>query len=271
MKNLLMLVCLMLFGKITFGQDIITQKNGEKLEVKIVELADDVVKFYYYDDPDQILVTMNRSLIREIKFEYGRKEEETNPGLDESYFIDDNRNNILVNFTSIASYSSMIGYEHSLNPTSSVGGGIKLHGVGANSSYWDDRTGFGVEVNYKVKTGSVFKKDQYRPNHLLQGFYIRPDLGFTSLEQTYVNYNDSEDKEKYSYFYGGFDIGNQWVFNNRLSLDIFSGINFYGGDYSYTTNTGERLDDLPEISDGNMSGSGNVAVRYGVQLGFLFR
>ena len=67
------------------SQDIITQKNGEEIEVKITELGDDFVKFYYLEDPDQVEITMNRSLIRTIEFEYGRKEVEVQPGVDESY------------------------------------------------------------------------------------------------------------------------------------------------------------------------------------------
>lgn len=270
MKQLFLLIILSLTAKVGFSQDIIKQKNGEKMEVKIVELADDYVKFYYYEDPDKVEIVMNRSLIREIEFEYGRKEEEITPGLDESYFVDDKRNNVLVNFTAIASQTGMVGYERSLNPNSSVGGAIKIHGAGAQTGYYDNKSGFGAEVNYKVKTGNIFKKNDYRPNHLLQGFYLRPNLGFSNAE-----FDDDQDSfyyggsEKYTYVHGGFDFGNQWIFNNILSLDIYTGINFFGGSYEEEFN-GEVYDSYPTIRDGNMAGDSNVAVRYGLQLGFLF-
>lgn len=269
MKQLLLVLSIFAMPLFSSAQDVIKQKNGEELEVKIIELADDYVKFYYFEDPDKVEIVMNRSLIREIDFEYGRKETEIDPGLNESYFVDDKRGNILANFTAFASNTGSLAYERSLDPNSSIGGVIKLHGVGANTGFFDDRSGFGIEANYKVKTGNIFKKNDYRPRHLLQGGYLRPNLGFSTADFTREDNGFGEDSQEYSFIYGGFDIGKQWVFNNTLSLDIFTGINFFGGSFEETFN-GEVVDDpLLEINDGNLAGGDNVGVRYGVQLGFL--
>ncbi len=268
MKQLILFLAFCLFSSIGYSQDTIILKNGDELNVKITELDDGTVKFYYADDPEKIIVTMNRSLIREIKFQYGRVEKEITPGAEEAYYVDDKKNNLLINFTSIASKNAIIGLEHSLSPTSSISGYLKFPGVGADTGYYESKNGFGVEVDYKVKAGSVFKKNQYRPQHLLQGFYLRPDLGFTTakFENEPGSYNQSE---KYTYIYGGFDIGNQWVFNNSLSLDIYTGLNFYGGDYEYVSNN-EVSKEYSEIRAGNLAGSNGVGIRYGIQLGFLF-
>ena len=267
MKNLFFAVFFLSMTTIAFSQDVIVQKNGEKMEVKVTELADSYVKFYHFEDPDKVEISMNRSLIREIKFEYGRKETEVSPGLDESYYVDDNRNNILLNFTAIPSSTLMLSYERGIDPNSSFGGAIKIHGPGT-ANY--DKSGFGIEGNYKVKMGSVFKKDQYRPNHLLQGFYVRPTVGFTSAkiegESIYGDFDDYE----YSYLYGGFNLGKQWVFNNKLSLDIFAGLMFYGGDYTVTENSCETCDYTNDIQDGNLAGYNNTAFNYGLQLGYTF-
>ena len=262
-------IALFFFINSVHSQDIITQKNGDEMEVKVTELSDDYVKFYYLEDPEKVEVKMNRSLIRTIEFEYGRKEVEVQPGLDESYYVDDHQNNILLNFTGIPSKTTMLSYEKSISPFASFGGGVKIHGVGAGGS-WYEKSGFGVEANYKVKTGSVFKKDDYRPNHLLQGFYVRPNLGFTTAKFDYYPDSSTDDYEEYSYLHGGFDIGKEWVFNNVLSLDIYTGINFFGGDYT-DINCETCSDDGPTyIEDGNMVGGDNTALRYGVQLGFTF-
>jgi len=269
MKPLYTLLCLMAIPFLSSAQDTIEQKNGDVLKVKIVELADDYVKFYHFEDPDQVEIVMNRSLIREIDFEYGRTEKEVDPGQNESYFVDDKQNNILVNFTSIATRTGLIGYEHSLNPNSSIGGGVKIHGLGAQTGFYDNKSGFGIEANYKVKTGTIFKKGDYRPNHLLQGFYLRPDIGFTSVD--FDNDSGSLSSENYSYLYGGFDFGNQWVFNNTLTLDIYTGINFYGGTNEITNGSGEVFENqFLDIRDGNIAGAEGVGARYGLQLGFLF-
>ncbi len=276
MKNLIIAVFLSIIANLSFGQDIITEKNGDQLKVKIIKMSEQTVSFYYYDDPEKIEVTMNRSLIRNIKFEYGRTEEEKAPELNENYFVDDKRNNVMINLTSIPGQSTTLSYERAINPLSSFGGAIKLHGVGTESGEYDNKSGFGIEANYKVKSGAVFKKNDYRPKHMLRGFYLRPDVGYTraKLEDDYDNDNDPEYKEKYSYIYGGTDIGYEWIFANRLSLDIYSGVNFYGGSYKVYEDVGNgyynESNSDPYITDGNMTGYNNTAVRYGVQIGFLF-
>ncbi len=269
MKQIMLLAffcCITVLGK---SQDVITKKNGDKINAKITALTESSVTYYNFDDPEKVEITISRGLISKIDFEYGKTEVETAPGLDESYYVDDNINNILVNVTSIASKSTTVGYERSLDVYSSISGYISIHGVGSGNANNVDKSGFSIEGNYKVKTGSIFKRNRYRPPHILEGFYLRPDLGYTKNEITYDKDSNYKSVEDYSYFYGGVDLGKEWIFNNRISLDLYGGINFFGGDYSYTTNTETTTDD-PYIEDGNMVGSNGTAFRYGLQIGFVF-
>jgi len=257
-----------LFSTGVSAQDIIKQKNGEELEVRIVELADDYVIYYHFEDPNEVQVKMNRSLIREVEFEYGRKETEVTPGADESYYVDDKRNNLKLNFSAIANTASILTYERAIDSKSSWEASIAAHGLGVNNE--EERSGFGMNAAYKLKFGGLFKKDDYRPAHLLHGGYLRPNLGFNSISFDNPTWLFDE-YEKYSYLHGGFDIGKEWILNNTLSLDLYGGFHYYGGTFTQIDNPScESCETYEDINDGNLSGSSNVAAKYGLQIGFLF-
>ena len=45
MKNILLITLLMFFTFETFSQDVILNKSGDKLEVKVTEVGDDFIKY----------------------------------------------------------------------------------------------------------------------------------------------------------------------------------------------------------------------------------
>lgn len=280
MKKLILILVSILAYQSTIAQDVIQQNDGKRLKVKITELADGYVKFYHFEDPDKVEIKMNRSLIKEIKFEYGRKEQTIEPGLNEAYFVNDKRNNIKLNFLGIAGGSTILSYERGLNPFSSVEGSVKLHGVGVGDEA-KNKSGFGIEGAYKMKFGKLFGKGDYRPKHLLNGFYLKPGLGFSAAKTkvwvgssyntvTNTTTNIYSDKE-YNYFHGGLDIGKQWILNNKLSLEPYAGLHYYGGKNEEKDSPCQSCAEQFSISDGNMSGSRNSAGRFGINIGYLFK
>lgn len=273
MKKLLSLVFIFCTASTILAQDIITQNDGQKSEVKITELSDDYVKFYHIGDPSKVEIKMNRSLIKEIEFEYGRKEETVQPGLNESYFVNDHKNNIKLNFTAIANESTILTYERGIDPSSSWEGSIKLHGVGVEQVENRDKSGFGIEGAYKVKFGKLFGKNDYRPKHLLAGFSLKPTLGFSTVKEeipVWLNGTQYKATRKYNYIHGGIDIGKQWILNNILSLEPYLGLNYYGGSDNRDKTSCETCDRDFSIDDGNMGGANNTAGRFGINIGFTF-
>jgi len=247
------------------AQDKVILKNGDNLDVRITEAADDYIKYYHFDDPNKVEVKMNRSLIRTIKYEYGREEEEVTPGLDESYFVDDKGNLIKLNFTALGQSVSAISYERAIDPFSSFEGEIKIHGVGVNND--EERSGFGINAAYKVKMGKLFKKNDYRPNHLLHGFYFRPDAGANFI--SFDNPNEGWGYTKTNYIHGGLDVGKQWIMNNVLALDLFLGYHYYGGTFEEAPNIDFNLFE-DDITDGDLAGINNSGIKYGARVGFVF-
>ena len=209
------------------------------------------------------MFTVDRALVKEIKYEFGRNEKEENPEENEVYFAEDKFNNIKLNFTSLGGASVILGFERSINHKSSFEVMTEIHGLGFNN--YDDKTGFGIDGLYKFKLGSMYKKrDSYRPKHLLEGWFLSPAMGVSFVSQDIGEY------EKYAYLHAGLNISRQWVIQNALTIELFYGFHYFGGNFEerYDNEWNDRYNE-GSFTDGNLIGIGNVAQAFGVNVGFL--
>lgn len=282
-KNLLvilaMLFCCLFAATDLSAQDVITKKDGTKLKVIIKEMSDTEVKYVDYRDVEGVVFVIDRSLIREIKFSYGKKVKEEGPNRDDAYYVDDRMNNIKLNFTSINAGFTILTYERALDLTSSLEATLKIPGLGRKGD-WDNLSGLGLDVGYKLKLGSVFKKDGYRPKHLLEGGYFRIQGGFIhSKESDVYNRYDSMGnlvltKRETTRNIGhlGLDFGKQWVLSNKVVLDIFIGYHYYMGeaDVNITQGINDLYFDDIEFRGGDVIGGENNAISFGIRVGGLF-
>ena len=262
-KALVALLFLLLLHGWSSAQDIIILKTGERIEAKIIEINDVEIKWREYRDPDGIIFTMSRGKIREIRYETGRREKEyeSGPGLDPAYYVDDRRNNIKINFLAVSGSTTILIYERALNPKSSVEASLKINGLGFNDEL--RKSGMGLDLGYKLKLGSLFKKrNEYRPKHILAGSYFRPVLGFNSVT------TERGDYKKYTYAHFGLDLGGQWIISNIVSLDLFAGWHYYGGNFDPRF-SGDVV--YQEFADGNLfAANNNSAFALGFNVGVLF-
>jgi hypothetical protein len=266
MRILITIVFLCSIGITTnYAQDIIITKDKKKIEARIVEINKMEVKYFEYDDPNELIFTMDRALISEIRYEFGRKEKEVNPELNEVYYMEDNPNNLKINFTAIADAVTILTYERSVSPASAYELSLKISGVGVNNE--TKKSGFGIAGAYKLKIGNLIKKNgSYRPKHLLAGTYFRPNLG---INYTKIDENYYYDPNKYLYMNFGLDIGHQWIIQNTISLDFYFGFHYYGGSFDYDAGNDDPYRE-PYISDGDIFGYNNTATSAGFRVGFLF-
>lgn len=270
-KNFLVIfitcICCLLGSGNLFAQDVITKKDGKKLKVIIKELSDTEIKYVDYRDVEGVVFVMDRSLIREIKFSYGEKIKEEGPNQERAYFVDDRNQNIKLNFTAIAGYFTILTYERAIDPSSSWEFSLKIPGLGVNNEF-DKLSGIGFSAGYKLKVGSIFKKDGYRPKHISEGGYFRLLAGytFTKEEGDRGNYEDTN-----SSTHLGIEWGKQWIVSNRAAFDLYIGFHYFGGKNKYRSN-GATFDD-PGSSDligGDIFGGDNIAVSIGFRIGGLF-
>ncbi len=251
---------------ISYGQDIIVMKSGEKQEVIIKEITDTQIKYVDYKDPEGVLFTIDKVLVKEIRFKTGRKMKMEPPEENEWYFADDKINNLTFNFLAFGSNTFAIGYERALAPGQSVFGELKIYGLGLRESEGlRNRSGFGMSISYRLKMFSfLFSSKKYRPEHVLNGLYIAPTLGFSTgkIKRMYYDYYaDQQNFEtiNHSIVFLGLMGGMQFIVQRTLALDLNLGLMYYGGN-----------DDNNFVFGGNFFGADGLLIGYNLRIGFLF-
>ena len=269
MKKILLTVLLFLgFAMSSFAQDVIVKTNGEKLKVIIKEIGDNQVKYVDFKDPDGVVFTMDKVLIKEIRFKTGNKLKIKEPETNLWYYADDRINNISFNFGAIGANTLGIGYERGMAPGQSIFVEVKYYGLNAfDENFVKKRNGLGMQLSYRFKAGSLFKKsNEYRPKHLFHGGYFAPTIGFSSgyyLRKDYWDYYDDSSngtkKIEHSIFLFGLEYGKEWILQKRLSIDASVGFHYYFGN-----------DDKDLLRLGNMSGGANKLFSFNIRIGYLF-
>ena len=265
MKKLLFL-WLFILGSMAYSQDILITKDGEKHEVIIKEINDKQIKYVDFKDPDGVVFTIDKVLVKEIKFHTGNKMKMKDPEENEWYFADDRINNLMFNFSAFGSNTLAFAYERAVAPGESLMLEGKFYGLGLqreSAAIWD-RYGFGMTLDYRLRLKSLFQsRDQYRPLHVLHGTYISPGLGFSSGGYTTENWGPygSNDERKYTHtiFHFGIHLGKEFVIRRRMTFDINVGMHYYVGD-----------DSDGVIHAGNLAGSDGILLGLNIRLGFLF-
>lgn len=255
-----------ILSTVVMSQDVIIKKDGEKVKAKIVEINDTQIKYYEFRDINNLIFTLDRALIKEIKFESGTKYKEEQPGSSEVYYADDRINNLKINFFAIGVGDLVFSFERAIDAGSSWESSLKIFGLGFSEVYQGDRRGLGLNLGYKLKLGSIFKtSNSYRPKHILHGGYFRPVVGYSYNKSEYF-----QRIEKKSYASFGIDLGIQWILRNTVSLDLYLGFHYYGGSFTAGDQNSDVIGIYNDIEDGDLIGSDNRALAFGIRVGGLF-
>jgi hypothetical protein len=163
------------------------------------------------------------------------------------------RNILKVNLISPVLRSFSMAYENVLNKNTSFQ--VTMFFIGDNDT--DLRNGFGITPEVRL-----YLSDR---KNAPAGFFVAPFLTYQNYKLDYSVFDNSRStwirKEQPSSVFGaGVIIGGQWVFKNRVSLDVWG-----GPGYSFLN--------APGIDTNNYYGfpytSGPMG-RFGCTLGFLF-
>lgn len=137
----------------------------------------------------------------------------------------------------------------------SANGSFQIGGYFTSYSPGDSKiSGFGVTPEYRF-----YLSESEAP----AGVYVAPFVRYQSLKVE-DTFDGEVTKGKWSAFGGGLVIGKQWIFKEKISLDIFIGPQYVArGDVKVTDGTGES----ESFDLGAFDGFG---VRTGLTLGFAF-
>jgi len=249
-------ICCLLVSDNLFSQDVVTKKDGEKIKIIIKEVSDTEIKYVDYRDVEGDIFVMDRSLIKEIKFSYGEKIKEEDSNQKEDLFKDNRNQNIKLNLTGLVLDFTLLTYERAFNPSSSLEVTLGIPGLGFERNGGGvDELGAGLSVGYKVKVGSIFKKEVYQPRHVLDGGYFRVKAGYFYSEE---DRGSSDSETINSFAQVGIEFGKQWIVANRAALDLYIGVNYFGGS-TRLKSTNSAFDDFiisDKIAAGDILGSG---------------
>ncbi len=263
MKNQITLLLAVLLISITaHAQDYMTLRNGDVLEIKVIELGIDEIKYKNWPSTleDPVLV-IEKIKVSQIRLSTGQVYEfAKNPFEDAGLYDSQNKNAIKINFFSPLMSSFYLGYERSVKPGQSWETELGIVGLGFDPADYNPR-GIVLRGGYKFMRSPDYYLKGMRYAHILKGSYIKPELIFT---------NYSIDTEVYEYdgfssFYRqervnttGFaimlNLGKQVVYSDAFLVDWYISLG-----YGFTSNV--------EINQfGFLGGNADLPIAFGAGL-----
>jgi hypothetical protein len=261
-KTLITLIILV--GNITFlqAQDTIVKRDNERIVCKIKEISTDEIKYLLLNNGNEILLGIDKNDVSKVILSNGTVMNFSNSMYGPENYKGQKKNCIKVQiFTPLLYDYTAITYERSLKPGNSIEATVGIIGLGDNELLGNS-SGLSLKLGYKFISTPDFYTKGIRNDHILKGFYLRPEIAFSSYNRNDQNYFLKPENAK-NYFSMAllFNVGKQWIFNNIIALDIFFGAGF-----------GYSSDDEFGIRYGFTTGANGfpIAVTSGFRLGILF-
>lgn len=164
--------------------------------------------------------------------------------------------------------SLIVNYEQAVDEKQSLSIAPKLHGVGKNLNGVGKR-GIGLETEYFRRIRIPFFKVKERTNRsAFKGMFYRGNVGFNSavIETDRRPYNE---QMKYRYFHLGLGIAPKFQIARKVNIGSYIGYQHYLGKFEHKFDCTFCENEFI-VTDGNVDGSYNDAVAYGVTLGVSF-
>jgi hypothetical protein len=286
---LLTLMSLFAFNDLSAQQDKIYLINGNVVEGSIIETGDDLVKIKIKrEGEDDLIRTFNTEEINKIVFRDGTVEVlkhdlEVTPAMDISEM---KKRGVKINFFGPLYGHTDITYEQYLSPGRLYEVTLGIIGLGKNreldalgisgNKEKRDAAGAFVSGGYKFQTKPTYRVKNMRYTHLMQGWFIKPNLSLGFYSQNRVvgdSFSGNGEVERENITFGALEIkfGRQWVFSNSFYLGLDMGLGYVMDNVKYDDTF--FFDDitrshyaLRKFGDDNTAFGGSFAV----QVGFLF-
>ena len=277
-KGVLLLLCCLL-GSSLYAQDKIHKKGGEVLEVKILEVSPDEIKYKLFSDPDGPIFIIDKDRILKVVYASGRSETYQNTLDDSELYIGQKNQNLKLNFLSPLLGYTHLSYERHLRPGRSMEFSLGIIGLG-KKQYIEDwgedkliekQAGAFASFGYKFIRLPDFKTRNQKYTHVMQGAYIKPEVMLGHFGRN--AYDDSNIKTREKITFGGvlINLGKQWVYSDLFVLDIYGGIGYSFSDERdddedyFNYNRGRYYGMLSTGDDSSIGFSG------GIRVGFMIK
>ncbi len=258
--KILFVGCLtLLFAQTAQAQDKIHKKSGKILNVKIVEIGVEDIRYRLQDQPEGVIYAVEKADVEKVVLENGLVQKFGEEAIDLKEVYAEQRKNVLkFSFLApLAGYSSFT-YERAIKPGHSWEAKLGIIGLGVNQfTDFGTQSGFFLSAGYKFITKPTYKLVRQRHAHILNGTYFRPDVAFGIYGHRISN--------SFACFLLSF--GKQWIINDRFAIDFSIGSGF--GTESSSNNRNSFFDITPSYGYIIEPNSG-FAFSSGLSIGFLF-
>lgn len=291
-KITFLIICLLFSGVFLFAQDKIYRQNGKIVEAKIIEVSSSEIRYKEYNNPNGPIYVLEADRIKKIVYENGKEEKFEDNLKDPERYEGQLKKAIKLNFFSPLYGYTEIGFEKSTG----VGKGFEISagfiGLGKSERidwYYNQvdnvkksQSGAFISGGYKFgKLPSFILFGKTRMSHIMQGTYVKPILylGYYKENQIVEKGNSTYEVGKQKVTFGALQIelGKQWVFGNKVLLDIYYGLG-YGIDnkedtYQYYNNGYDYYDDATAFNYANarLGKSPGLSASFGLKLGLLLK
>ena len=262
-----------------FSQDKIIKKGGEVLEVKILEIGPNEIKYHIFSEPQGPIFIMDKDRILEVRFENGRVEKYESPLTDAEFYIGQKKRAVKMNFISPLLGYTQLAYEQNIKPGRSYEISLGIIGLGKNQelNYWngedlkEDQAGAFGSFGYKFIRVPDFKTNNQKYGHIMQGLYVKPEVMLGHFSNNEYNYIDNK-VQKTSTTFGAVlvNLGKQWVFSDVFLIDLYGGVGYV---FQKRSNNDNETYDYNGRMYGIIAGSDDAsfAVSGGFRIGILLK
>lgn len=257
----------------TANSDTIFKFNGDVILCKVREIGPAEIKFIQPEINPDVTISINKKEVKRIVYFNGQEqlferemtESETIEKNSEDLFALQKKNAVKIDFLSLATNVLSFTYERCLKPGQSLEftGGI----VGVGFAEKDEEaSGILFRGGYKLMKNPDYYLQGMRYAHILKGRYIKFEFDFASYGVTGSKEFFSSTTEKYTINKWALMMvfGNQWVFNDNLLVDLYSGIGL-------GKNNLDNLDSTYPYGFLTFGEGFPMAYSFGVRIGFLIK
>lgn len=227
--SVLLTAALMVGTTALTAQDQIFKKSGDIIECRITEMGVDEIKFKL-STLDDVVMVIDKRVVEKVILD-GRTIIIKDALKDESFYTDQRKSAIKLDFLSPLFGFTGVQYEQSLRPGQSLEIGAGIIGLGFNN--FDNSIGGFIDVGYKMRHRPILFGRGDRYSHLLNGSFVRPRVTIGSFEtEGYERYTYESTRINKTYIVLSLDFGRQFVIADVGTIETYFGLG-YGGSTNY--------------------------------------
>jgi hypothetical protein len=268
------------------SQDTIYIRGSAYILASIQKITTNEVRYTVSKDSSISSHNLQKHYIKKIVFQDGRTDSFVTKPKDLLLYHGQVRNALKLNVFSPAFGFLQFTFERSVKPGRSIELNAAIIGLGKNQEINDnwplrieygiprDAAGASIGLGYKfIKTPDFTNRSIPVPN-VLQGLYLKPVVYIGLYEENIVNHKPPGPiAERRTVAYGSLmiEIGNQWVFGELLTLDLYAGLGLCLDNINHIDHTYSNYSSENQAKHFNVFrfGKNGGAFSGGLKLGFL--